>query len=413
MKNKRLATQQIHGKMENRTQEGPCTAPIFQASSFESARAEDLADIFQKRKFGYIYSRIQNPTIAHFEERLQILDGGIGAIALSSGMAAISTALLAILKQGDELVTGNSLFGGTYSLFTHLFSRFGIQVTYVEPTDAQALKAAISPKTKALYVETIGNPKIDVPDIAVWSAVAKEAGLPLIVDNTVAPGLLDAKGLGVDILVYSTSKYINGNGNAIGGAIVDLGTFRFASEHFEEFKPYTQKFGPLAFLAKARKEVFMNLGGCLAPQNAFLQAIGLETLEMRMKQHSHNALAVAQFLESSDKVKAVRYPGLASHPQYSVAQKQFAGQCSGLLTLDVGTQEKAFAAINARSFTRNLSNIGDAKTLLLHPASTIYADYDEETRLLMGVTPGLIRVSIGIENTQDLLEEFESILKAV
>lgn len=405
-------TEQIHGKIDGRCKTGNSGGSVEQTAAFEHATAEDLKDVFLQRKYGHIYSRICNPTVAKLEERLNILDDGVGCLALSSGMAAVSTALLTILKQGDELISGNSLFGGTYALFNEVFSRFGIKTYFVEASDVKAYEQAITPNTKAIFLESLANPKLDVPDLQAIADLAHANDIPLIVDNTVlSPYLLKAKDFGVDILVYSTTKVINGHGNAIGGAIIDCGTFSFFSDKYRDFDPYYEKFKCLGYLAKARKQIFINMGPCLEPQSAYLHLIGLETLSLRMDKHVSNALAVAEFLSSHPKVKKVNYPGLQGSLGYEVAQKQLKRGAGSLLTFELASQDEAFAFINKRSFSRNLANIGEAKTLLIHPASTIYLDYDADVMAQMGVNDRLVRVSVGIENEVDVIKEFKEALE--
>ncbi len=405
-------TQQIHAPVDQRKRSGETTSGPAQSSAFEHELAEDIQAVFGQHQFGYIYSRIANPTVNQLEQRITALEDGIGTVATSSGMAAVSSALINILQTGDEFISGNSLFGGCFSLFTQVFPRMGITPVFVEASDVDAYAVAITPKTKALFFEVIGNPKIDVPNVKAIAGVAHAHGLPLILDNTVAtPWLFKAKDFGADIIVHSTSKYINGHGNAIGGSITDCGTFSFEGEKFAEFEPFYKKFRHLAFLAKLRKQIVINMGPCQSPQNAFLQLAGLETLSLRMKQHSDNALALAQFLESHNKVTKVNYVGLTSSPWHEIAKVQFQEHFSGLLSFELKDRETAFQVINHRSFARNLPNIGDAKTLMVHPDTTIYHDYSDEDKASLGVTPGLIRLSVGLESTNDIIDDLDKALQ--
>jgi len=401
----------IHGKIENRLKSGATTG-VFQSTGFEHESAEDIENVLSQRKFGYTYSRINNPNLTAFEEKMNLLEKGIGALSLSSGMAAVSVSLLSILKSGDEFISGKSLFSGTYSLFSDLFVRFGIKPVFADSSDSREIENALTEKTKLIFIETIGNPRCDVPDLKKISAVAKNAGIPLVLDNTLAtPSLFCAKDFGADIIIHSASKYINGSGNAVGGVIVDTGNFNFIlnKEKFEDFSAF-QKYGSLAYLAKTRRQVHSNLGTCLSPQNAFLLSMGLETLSLRMKQHSANARALAEFLSKHKKVKKVSYPGLKESPYHEIAKAQFGENFGGLLTFELESKEKAFEFINNRTFLRNLPNLGDAKSLIVHPASTIYIDYDNATKEMLGVNDRMIRVSAGIEDTEDILKEFEQIL---
>ncbi|OED35773.1 hypothetical protein AB834_04085 [PVC group bacterium (ex Bugula neritina AB1)] len=414
MKKYDFSTEQIHSFNDNVKDScfGETTSGPVQSSAFAYPLAKDIANVFAQRQFGYIYSRIANPTVHALEQRINALEKGLGTVAVSSGMAAVSCALLTILKNGDEFVCGNSLFGGCFSLFNDLFPRFGINPVFVEASDVDAYEKAVTAKTKAIFFEVIGNPKIDVPSVRNISKIAKKYKIPLVLDNTVAtPWLFTAKDHGADIIVHSTSKYINGHGNAIGGSITDCGTFDFHGQKFEEFEPFLQKFGAVAFLAKLRKQVLINMGPCLSPQNAFLQLTGLETLSVRMKKHSENALKVAQFLENHDKVLKVHYAGLSSSPWHLTAVEQFGKYFGGLLSFDVGTRERAFSLIDKRDFISNLANIGDAKTLIIHPDSTIYADHSEEQKKDFGVTEGLVRLSVGLESSDDIIRALDSALQ--
>ena len=407
----KFGTKQIHGDIENRRRSGETTSGPVQSSSFEHETAQNIQNVFAQREFGFLYTRIANPTIAKLEERLRILEGGIGAVATSSGMAAVSLALLNVLQSGDEFVCGNSLFGGCFTLFNEVFPRFGIKPVFVEASNPQAYEAAITSKTKAVFFEVIGNPKIDVPSIKAISEIAHAHGLPVILDNTVAtPWMFSAKDFGADIIVHSTSKYVNGSGNSIGGVVIDCGTFKFEGEKFADFEPFSKKFRELAYIAKLRKQLFINLGPCQSPQNAFLQLAGLETLSLRMPVHCNNALAVAQLLEAHPKVQKVNYAGLTSSPFHETAKQQFGEHFGGLLSFEVANKDAAFDFINRRGFSRNLSNIGDAKTLVLHPDSTIYHDYSPENKTLVGVNERMIRVSVGLEDVEDLMVEFETAL---
>ena len=407
-------TIEVHGKIENRVKSGPTTG-IYQSTGFEQETAEDIENILSQRKFGYTYSRINNPNLTAFEEKINLLEKGIGAVSLSSGMAAVSVSLLGILKTGDEFITGKSLFSGTYSLFTGLFDRFGIKPVFVNTSDLKEVESSITEKTKLIFIETIGNPRCDVPDLKKISTIARGAGIPVVLDNTLAtPVLFKAKDFGADIVVHSASKYINGAGNAVGGVIVDTGNFNFHSNQkkYEDFIAY-KKYGSLAYLAKTRRQVHTNLGTCLSPQNAFLLSLGLETLSLRMKQHSDNAKALAEFLSGHSKVKKVSYPGLKLSESHETARAQFGENFGGLLTFELESKEKAFEFINNRTFLRNLPNLGDAKTLVVHPASTIYIDFSKETQEMLGVNDNMIRVSVGIEDSEDIIEEFEQILQKI
>jgi O-acetylhomoserine (thiol)-lyase len=319
-----------------------------------------------------------------------------------------------VLRAGDEILSSSSVFGGTFSLFRDTLGNFGIGSRFVDPTDLAALRAAVNERTRLIFVETVGNPKMDVPDIAAIAGIAQEAGVPLMVDATVTtPYLARVKDLGADLIIHSTSKFINGTGSAIGGVIVDLGRFDWKSERFPHFAPFVKKFGKLAFSARARKLIHKDLGACAAPMNSFLLAEGMETLALRMDRHCSNALTVARFLASHPKVRWVNYPGLPDSPFHELAGRQFGGRFGALLTFGLADRDAAFRFINALCLARNLANIGDAKTLVIHPASTICCDYTAEEKGLMGVTEELVRVSVGIEGIADIIDDFAGALEQV
>lgn len=393
---------------------GATKVPIVQASAFAYDTAEELEDVFRGRAVGQVYTRIGNPTLESLEKRLTVVEDGIATIITASGMAAITTAVMAIVRSGDEILSSSSLFGGTYSLFKDTLSNFGVRTRFVDPTDLSAVEAGISDATRLIFVESIGNPKMDVPDLAAIGALAKKHGIPFMVDATVStPYLARGKRLGADIVVHSTSKYINGTANSIGGAIVDCGTFNWQSEKFPHLQPFFKKYRSFAFSARVRKLIHKDLGACAAPMNAFLSGEGLETLSLRMERHCSNALKLATFLHDHPKVSWVNYPGLPDSPFFEVANRQFRGRFGGLLTFGLKDRESAFKVINTLHLAKNLANIGDTKTLVIHPASTICADYAPEIKALMGVTEELVRVSTGIEDAEDIIEDFAAALDAL
>ncbi|WP_298437256.1 O-acetylhomoserine aminocarboxypropyltransferase/cysteine synthase family protein [Geobacter sp.] len=409
----RLDTLLIHGGFEPGPA-GATTVPIVQSSSFAHDTAEDLEDIFRGRKVGHVYTRINNPTTESLERRLALLEGGISCIATSSGMAAITLAVLTIVRSGDEILSSASLFGGTFSLFRDTLSNYGIATRFVDPSDLAAMRAAVSERTRLIFVETMGNPRLDVPDLAALAEIAREAGVPLVVDATVTtPVLGRVKELGADIIVHSTSKYINGTGSAIGGAIIDCGTFDWRREGYSHFEPFVKKFRQFAFTARARKLIHKDLGACPAPMNSYLLSEGIETMALRMERHCANAQRLAEFLAAHPRVAWVNYPGLASSPWHETATKQFGGRYGALLTFGLADREAAFRCIDGLRLAKNLANIGDAKTLVIHPASTICADFGPEEKALMGVSEEMIRVSVGIEAIDDIIEDFAESLKNI
>lgn len=403
----------IHGGSEPGPA-GATSVPIVQSSSFAYASAEALEDVFRGRAVGQVYTRLGNPTTEALEKRLALLEGGGAAIATSSGMAAITTAVMTIVRSGDEILASSSLFGGTFSLFRDTLSNYGITTRFVDPTNLDAVAAAINERTRLLFVETVGNPKLDVPDIPALADIAHAAGIPIIVDSTVTtPYLADGAKLKADILAYSTSKYINGTGTTIGGVIIDRGVFDWNSPKFPHFEAFHKKYRQLAFTARARKLVHKDVGACAAPFNSFLLTEGVQTLALRMDRHCSNALTLARFLAAHPKVAWVRYPGLTDSPHHAIASRLYGGKYGGLLTFGTGDKASAFKVINNLTMARNLANIGDAKTLVIHPASTICADYTAEDKELMGVGEDTIRVSVGIENHEDIIEDFGRALEAI
>ncbi len=403
----------VHGGVEP----GPAGAtntPIVQSSAFAYDTAEALEDVFRGRKPGQVYTRLGNPTTEALEKRLAILEGGGAAIVTASGMAAITTAVLTILRSGDEILSSSSLFGGTFSLFRDTLSNYGITSCFVDPLDLDGFRSAINERTRLVFVETVGNPKLDVPDVPALAAIANAAGIPIMVDSTVTtPYLANGTQLSADILAYSTSKYINGTGTTIGGVIIDRGVFNWDNPRFSHFAPFYKKYRNFAFTARCRKLVHKDLGACAAPFNSFLLTEGIQTLALRMERHCSNALALAQILDKHPKVAWVSYPGLEDSPHYAVATRLYGGLYGGLLTFGTGDKASAFNVINGLKLAKNLANIGDAKTLVIHPASTICADYNQEEKSLMGVTEDLIRVSVGIENSRDIITDFVRALDAL
>lgn len=402
----------VHGGLEPGPA-GSTSVPIVQSSSFAYESAEGLEDVFRGRAVGQVYTRLGNPTTEALERRLALLEGGGAAIATASGMAAITTAVLTILRAGDEVLSSSSLFGGTFSLFRDTLSNYGITARFVDPLDLDGFKNAINERTRLVFVETIGNPKLDVPDVPALARIAHEAGIPIMVDSTVStPYLASGAQLEADILAYSTSKYINGTGTTIGGVIIDRGVFDWNSPKFPHFEQFHKKYRAFAFTARARKLVHKDVGACAAPFNSFLLTEGIQTLALRMDRHCSSALTLARFLKGHPKVTWVSYPGLEDSPHHSVATRLYNGRYGGLLTFGTGDKASAFKVINGLKLAKNLANIGDAKTLVIHPASTICADYNAGEKALMGVTEDLIRVSVGIEDCRDIVADFKQALDA-
>ncbi|XOK62327.1 homocysteine synthase [Paenibacillus elgii] len=398
--------------------------PLYQTTSYGFRDTDHAADLFALKEFGNVYTRIMNPTTDVFEKRVAALEGGAAALATASGQAAITYAILNIASAGDEIVSATSLYGGTYNLFASTLPKLGIQVKFVDPSDPENFRAAITPQTKALYAETIGNPKGDVLDIEAVARIAHENGIPLIVDNTFpSPYLLKPIEFGADIVVHSATKFIGGHGTSIGGVIVDSGKFDWtANDKFPGLTQpdlsyhglvFTEAVGPIAYIIKARVQLLRDLGATLSPFNAFLLLQGLETLHLRMERHSTNALKVARFLEKHEAVDSVQYPGLESHPSYALARKYLLKGQGAILTFEVkGGVEAGKKLINAVKLFSHLANVGDSKSLIIHPASTTHQQLSGEEQLAAGVTPGLVRLSVGTESIDDILADLEQALQA-
>lgn len=406
-----FCTKVLHGKSVGSARDGATLPPISQVSAFSYENAEELQKVFAGRAPGFAYTRIANPTVDAFERRICELEGGAAATACSSGMAAISAALLNILRSGDEVIASSGLFGGTVDLFRDL-EEYGITTKYVTHMTADEIEKRMTDKTRVIYGELIGNPGLDVMDISSVAALAHANGIPLIVDATTAtPYLIRSIEYGADIVIHSSSKYINGSGNSISGIIVDSGKFKWDPKKYPVFEGY-KKFGSLAFTARLKNDTWRNIGGCLSPMNAYLNLIGVETLALRMERICENALALAKALEKLDGVK-VKYPGLESDPCYPLVQKQFGGRGGGIVTLRAGSKERAYALMNSLKYALNATNIGDTKTLVIHPASTIYLHSTEEQMTNAGVYDDTIRISVGIEDAKDLIEDFTEAIECV
>lgn len=403
----KFQTQLIHGNWHSEEKTGATNVPIYLSNAFTHKTANELEDIFNGRDMGYVYSRISNPTVNAFESRMALLEGGVSAVATSSGMAAIYLTLMNILLPGDEIIASSGVFGGTYDLFKNL-SKYDIQVKVVDELNEETLNREITPKTKVVFSESIGNPKLDVLDIEKISQICDENNVVLIIDSTLTPPYL-FKPLehGADIVIHSTSKYINGTSNSIGGVIIDGGSKKFSNEKFEDFQHYIRRFKRFAFTAKLKNEIGKDIGAVLSPINSFLSLTGIETLGLRMKAHCENALKVAKFLQENPKVISVNYPGLEDSKYYKIVNKYYPKGAGGILTFRLGTKEKAFSFIDNLKLISNVTNIGDTKSLVIHPASTICSKNTNEEKELMGVYEDLVRVSVGIEDREDIIKDIE------
>jgi O-acetylhomoserine (thiol)-lyase len=402
---------------------GARAVPIYQTSSFVFDSPEHAANLFALKQFGNIYTRIMNPTQDAFERRIAALEGGVGALATASGQAAETLAILNIAGAGDEIVTSASLYGGTYNLFHYTLPKMGITVRFVDGREPENFRAAINDRTKAIYAETVGNPRLDTLDISAVAAIAHENSLPLIIDNTFpTPYLVQPLKHGADIVVHSATKFIGGHGTSIGGVIVDGGKFDWTSGRFPEFvEPdpsyhglrYVEALGPLAYIIKARVQLLRDLGPAISPFNSFLFLQGLETLPLRMERHSQNALRIAEFLEGHPAVNWVSYPGLKSHPQHELAAKYHTHGYGAILGFGIkGGLEAGKQLIGNVELFSHLANVGDARSLIIHPASTTHSQLTPDEQYETGVTPDFIRLSIGLETVDDLIDDLDQALKA-
>lgn len=429
MTKQRLNTLALHAGQEfPDATTGARAVPIYQTTSFVFKTVKHAADLFALKEFGNIYTRIMNPTNDAFEKRISAIEGGTGALAVASGQAAETLALLAITQLGDEIVAANNLYGGTYQLLHYTFEKLGRKTIFVDSKKPKEFENAITDKTKAIYTETIGNPKLDIPDFEAIAKIAHEADVPLIVDNTVGTGLVKPIEYGADIIVASATKYIGGHGTSIGGVIVDSGKFDWSNGKFPEFTEpdpsyhglkYWETFGDypglgnVAFIVKTRVQLLRDLGPALSPFNAFLFLQGLETLPLRVKKHSENALEVAKFLKDHPLVKWVNYPGLKEHPSYNLAKKYLKENYGGLVGFGIkGGLEAGKRFIESVKLFSHLANIGDAKSLVIHPASTTHQQLTKEEQIETGVTEDYVRLSIGIEDIEDIKEDIDQALKA-
>lgn len=422
MSNLNFSTKALHSGHNVQGTAGSRAVPIYQTTSYVFENSDHAAGAFNLSIPAFIYTRLNNPTNDVLEQRLAALEGGIGAVVTASGASAVSTTLLTLLKSGDHILASNSLYGGTYNLLHNTLSRYGIETTFVDPSDIENFKNNIQSNTKVIFVESLGNPKLDIIDLKSVSEVAHQAKIPFIVDNTVAtPYLLNPIEHGADIVIHSLTKYISGNGTSLGGAIVDAGKFDWSSGKFPEFTEpspgyhgliYHEALGESAFIAKIRIEGLRDLGAALSPFNAFQIIQGLETLPIRIEKHSENALKLAQWLETQDQVAWVNYPGLKSSAYYEAAQKYLPKGQSGLLTFGLkGGFEAAKTLIDETKLFSLLANIGDTKSLVIHPASTTHQQLSETEQASAGVSADLIRLSVGLEDIQDLIQDLKTIFE--
>lgn len=412
----------VHAGQEPDPATGSRAVPIYQTTAYNFRDSAHAANLFALQESGNIYTRIMNPTTDVLEKRIAALEGGVGALAFASGHAAISAAILNIAQAGDEIVSSSTLYGGTYNMFAYTLPRLGVKVTFVDPRDPDNFAKAVTPKTKAVYAETIGNPKIDVLDLAAVADAAHTNGLPLIIDSTfTSPYLCRPLEFGADIVVHSATKFIGGHGTSMGGLVVDGGKFDWAcggkfpllSEPDPSYHGlrYTEALGPQAFIIRLRTQILRDLGACLSPFNSFLLLQGLETLHLRMRRHSDNALAVAEHLAAHERVAWVSYPGLKGHPDHRKAEKYLSQGAGAILTFGIkGGLEAGRKFIDALKLFSLLANVGDAKSLVIHPASTTHSQLTSEQRAAAGVPDDMVRLSLGLEDPADLIADLDQAL---
>jgi O-acetylhomoserine (thiol)-lyase len=418
-----LETLALHAGQQVDSDTRSRAVPIYQTTSYVFKDTEHAANLFALKEFGNIYTRLMNPTTDVLEKRLAALEGGVGGLALSSGQSAIYVSIFNICGAGGHIVSSNSLYGGTVTLFSQTFAKLGIEVTFVDPKKPENFAKAIKKNTRLIYIESIGNPKNDILQYDKIAEVAHKNGIPVICDNTVTtPILLRPVEFGIDIVVHSCTKFIGGHGTSIGGAIVDSGKFDWTNGRYPELTEpdpsyhgvrYVESFGNMAYIIKARTQFLRDMGSCMSPFNAFLFLQGLETLHLRMPRHCENALKLAKWLEKQQQVNWVNYPGLQSHPDYALAQKYLPDGAGGILGFGIkGGKEAGIKFINSVKLASHLANIGDSKTLVIHPASTTHQQLSPKEQLAAGVTEDYIRVSVGTEHIDDIIADFKQALKA-
>ena len=424
MSTQKFATNALHAGHDVTKNGGTRAVPIYQTTSYVFNNSDHAANLFGLAEPGFIYTRLNNPTNDILEQRLAALEGGIGAVVTASGTAAIATSLLVLLKTGDHIVASSSLYGGTYNLLKATLPRLGITTTFVDPSNPENFANAIQENTRAIFVESLGNPKLDVLDLEAIGKVAKSAKVPFIVDNTVAtPYLLNPIKYGADIVIHSLTKYITGNGTSLGGVIIDAGNFDWSNGNFPEFTEpsagyhglkYYEALGAASFIAKVRIEGLRDFGAALSPFNAFQTIQGLETLEIRIKKHSENALALAEWLQNQDQVAWINYPGLSTSKYNDLANKYLPEGKSGLVTFGLkGGFEAAKKVADETTIFSLLANIGDTKSLIIHPASTTHQQLSDDEQVSTGVTKDLIRLSVGLEDIEDLKADLKAVFQTL
>lgn len=412
MSQREYTTKVLHTPFIKKDVHNALHMPVYDNASFEFDNAEDMELAFTGRKPAHSYSRITNPTVEHLEQIVKSITGAQAVTAVASGMAAISNTFIAAFRGGDHIVASGNLFGNTRSLFNNNFSPLGMSFSYANFSDIASVEAAIRPETKALFFETITNPQLEVADISALAELAQRHGLLVIADSTVTPPyIFDGKAAGVHIELVSSTKFMSGGATSVGGLIIDHGTYNWAQ--LAKFEQPAKQFGPMAFSVKLKREVFRNLGACLSPHNAYLQSLGLETLGLRLDRAVENSLAVANFLKTNAQVKAAHYPGLVDNPHYALVQKQFGGKGGSVVCFELETKDQCYRLLNNLKLIKRSTNLNDNKTLIIHPASTIFSEYSPEQRAEMGVGEGLIRLSLGIEGAADIIADLQQALQTI
>ncbi len=405
-------TKAIHGGLRKKDPHGSLRFPVYDNVAFEFETARDLELSFEGKKPAHAYSRISNPTVEDFEQRVKTLADALCVIAVSSGMAAILNVIISIAEAGTNIIASRFLFGNTISLFEHTLKPWGLSVKYVDMDSHDAIAGAIDVSTRAVFLETITNPQLQVADIKSIADIARSRDVPLIIDGTLTtPYLFRSKDFGVAIEVLSSTKYMSGGATSVGGVIIDNGTFDWGKN--PKLASASWKYGPYALINHLRREVYRNIGSCLSPHNAWLQTLGLETMALRIERSCANAFAIAKFLKEQPAISSVNYPGLEDSPYHNMAISQFKGMGGGLLTFNLGTKDKCFRFMDGLKIIRRATNLNDNKTLIIHPASTIFCEYSEEQRKEMGVDDGMIRIATGIEESEDLIEDLKRGLDSI
>jgi O-acetylhomoserine (thiol)-lyase len=408
MKKLGFNTKLLHTPYLKNDVHGALQVPIYANSAYGFENSEDISGAFKGTKPAHAYSRSSNPTVEYFEQRIKSITDGVAVLACASGMSAITNTIMALCNSGDNLISTRRLFGNSYALFESTLKPFGITARYADFSNLSSIEKLIDSNTRLIFLETISNPHLEVADIKAVSTIARKHNLVLVSDTTLTPpGMFDAKNFSIDICVISSTKFISCGGSTLGGVIVENGLYDWKNN--PKVKPWTEKFGPFAFISKLRKELFRNTGGCLSPFNAYLQAIGLETMTLRVERASQNALELAKFLETLKGIKSVQYPGLESSPYYAISKLQFGKYPSALLTFDLESQEACFRFMDKLQIIRRATNLSDNKSLIIHPASTIYSEFGDKINEL-DIRDTMIRLSVGIEDVEDLMEDIASAL---